>query len=668
MGAFFASVQVRAGERPLAPLVAALTAAAAGMTLLDPGSDEPADRTVFVLPPDAGGWVALYDEAAAGAEGGLATLAALASESLSVPAFSAMVHDSDVLYLELFDRRKCIDRYDSHPGYFGERVSKKKRQALVGSPDKWTPLLAAGHTQDELRAAWSAEDLFAERTLARTCELVGCDPARAAVGFRYVDPARLPEGTFVLRWRQHARPAYEREADGPPRLEWPLADRPVAVSLAVGDELRLGVTARNAGGAGRGVAVVSWGSALERGLVSITRFELVVGNVLAGAKHDMLDAAAGRSETGELLRLTNRPQQILPAGPAGGPENAWQPGADVHEAMAALARANVHVNVVGRVLAPGDGELFVALAPDENREAGACVARHALSLDPAFPRPLRARNLDDMPGGGSHLLRPLAGDRFLVGTAAVDAPRETGVALAADALAAALGLIGAVGGATVATFHRGPGRRPKTGRGKAATMLRGKRLSSLLQAMRDELTVELSVSSGAGIEGDAPPAFDGAWGVSFGTGVLPSSEGDRVPTLHLYADALALGEDRARRLRDAWSAILERAVCAGGPQAVLYRSGSSSGGIHASPYETATGAPYGLATARTWLGRWLRTPGNDRLWLGPALAAHLDGEARSALASVAQIGERGGLLTVELRRRADVRALEEALACLLPTA
>ena len=102
MGAFFTNVQVRAGTAALDPLLEALRAGADadGIDEFEAGNEP--DRTILVLPPDEGGWVAIYDQRTESQEmEPLEALGKLASKALGVPAFSVLVHDSDVLDLRL---------------------------------------------------------------------------------------------------------------------------------------------------------------------------------------------------------------------------------------------------------------------------------------------------------------------------------------------------------------------------------------------------------------------------------------------------------------------------------------------------------------------------------------------------------------------------------------
>ncbi|MCZ7679238.1 MAG: hypothetical protein M5U28_10975 [Sandaracinaceae bacterium] len=111
-------------------------------------------------------------------------------------------------------------------------------------------------------------------------------------------------------------------------------------------------------------------------------------------------------------------------------------------------------------------------------------------------------------------------------------------------------------------------------------------------------------------------------------------EEERAPALGLYADVSVIGEEKARGLREAWSAIAERAIADGAAaQAVLLRSGwtPSIATLQQTAYELVCGIDPPVTTLRAWVRRWVRVPGNDRLWLGRELASRVTGEVRAAL-------------------------------------
>src|SRR5687768_13393495 len=107
MGAFFTNVQVHTGGRDAEAVRADLAAVvrravlAEGFAEVTDGSDE-SDRLVLVGPVGAGPWVAVFDEDTEDQdERALARLARTLSAAVGGFAVGVLVHDSDVLRLEL---------------------------------------------------------------------------------------------------------------------------------------------------------------------------------------------------------------------------------------------------------------------------------------------------------------------------------------------------------------------------------------------------------------------------------------------------------------------------------------------------------------------------------------------------------------------------------------
>jgi hypothetical protein len=669
MGSFFTNVQVRGAS--IEPLIDAIRASArdAGLDEVGGGSSDPVpDRVVHVLPPDAGGWIAVYDEATESQDvATLEALGTLASRALDTHAFSVLVHDSDVLDLRLYERGARIDRYDSCPGYFGDRPSKRAKEEAAGQPDRWRPLLIEGASVDDLRAAWTG-GLHAEAVLARTCELVGCDSSRAFMAHRYLGDLGVPDGALKLAFRSRVRPQYERAAEGPPSLEAAAYPGDAPLRQAIGDALRVGFSTRNVGGASTGLSVVVWGSALDAQLVELDRFEVLIGDVMSGARHEHVTPEATRSTTGQALRVARLPDRAIPAGSAA--TMSFGPGVDVTKLMQAMQASTVHVNVLGRVVKEGEGELHVALVPDANRE-GAGATQVRLAIDPPLPRPLRAGTMERFGGNVSHALRPLQGDRYLGVLVSFAVDRRESALVAREALTRALAVLGTGGYVQRATYHRAPAKRPGAGAGQVKTLLSGKRFEGLVDSMRDELAVMLEVRPTKATFDEEHGPIAASWGVAFGTGVIAMQDDERAPVLALFADTSSLESSTVHGLSEAWSKLVDEVAARDALlQATLFRSGWAPGmaGIGETPYESACDIDIFVVTLRQWSARWVRVPGNDRLWLGASLAAQLDAGARERLASIADVRDLGAGWRIALHAPSSAAALEEAIAALLPSA
>ncbi len=664
MGAFFSNVQVRTDRVGFEKIVAELRADAASRDMSEVDEAGDPDRTVLVVPPGAGGFVSVYDEATESQDARvLDALGALVSRAAEGSAFTVLVHDSDVLALTLFASGEVVDRYDSNPGYFG----KKRKKRVERRVDAWVPLLRSGVSALDLDAVLADEDLFAEATLVKVCELVGCEPSRASTGQEYLsrDPSPLPDGTVTLRLRSRTRPAYETPPEGAPRFEAHMPYGPATQALAEGDELRLGFAVKNAGGASRGLTITVWGSAIDAGLVEVERFETVFGNVLEGARHVVHSPERLRSASGESLFVLHLPQQELVAG---SPMTSFAPGMDVRKMMSASMRSRVHVNVTGRVVQAGKGTLFGGFVPHAAREQGAHAGQYDLTVDPRFARPLRCAAADAMRGGSSHLLRPLAGTKYLVAMASIDAPRADAARFAARALERMLEIQGTGGNASTVVYRKPSGdemQRPRSGAGKVTTLLRGKRRDTLTVAMGEEALVDVTVREGPAFDPETGPNL-GLWGLSFGASVLGDRDDARVGALTVWLDADAAGEARTCEVRTMLLGLLDEIMRADGVQASLFRCGATAPAL-SSAYEDACGVHHDVRTVRSYVRRWLRVPGNDMVWLGPSLLSHLPDAATSALEAIATVAPCGPAMRIGLSDAKHVPLFEEALAALLPT-
>lgn len=366
MGASFANVQVRlAGDAAEGRVMAALRSLLVTPESSEVGSEAEADRTIALA--RSGNWVVVYDELSDQLVGyELEALAKGLSAALEAPAVTALVSDSDVLLMELFERGKRVASFDSNPAVSGRRRTKLKL-------DKWKTHLAPGHEASELAAVFAEKQLFAERTLENAAPLLGMDPQRACLGYRYQreetpsdsEPTSRRDGGLVLHLRQTKRPEYERLGTEPPHFV--PASWSNELVMAVGQEFQEGFSVRNEQRASRGLSIVLRGPALEDGLVRLRHAQLVVGEV---AKQTEFPEApfTERSDQGGRIWVADFPELEIPAGP---PSAAFEAELIPTAAcLAAMYRAQIHANIYGDAVAVGAGELQIAFVPHEARETG----------------------------------------------------------------------------------------------------------------------------------------------------------------------------------------------------------------------------------------------------------------------------------------------------------
>lgn len=408
-----------------------------------------------------------------------------------------------------------------------------------------------------------------------------------------------------------------------------------------------------------GLDLVAWGSALEQGLLELTRVELLVGALGPDNMHRILALEPRKGTRGEALAMRSLPDLALPANVSLG---AVATNLPQHQGVNLRFDVQVHANVVGRALREGAGELFFAFAPRENRERGSAQKRFAVTVEAATERPLRFVG-DTEHTTSSHLLRPLRGSRYLNLLAHFDGPRADVVPLVHELLSGVTARFGDEGRTETAIYPSAARARTRSGRGKAAAMLRPERLAPVFSAMETAASVEIR----AALPDPTPPLV--LWSLGVGSSVLGDRAEERLTAVAVSCHAEHLGEPQALALRDAWCALVDGAFARRGVQAVVYRADERIySPSSCTAYERATGAAEQMSTVRSWAQRWLRLPGNDRLWLGPTLAAHLGPSERAALEEIGTLRPCAEGWAFALRERALVPALERALASLLPTA
>lgn len=674
MGSFFTGIHIRRGAKSSVETIESTLDKLAKKSGLERCVDDAPkiDRTVIIRAAD-GPWIHVYDEATEDQDSDkLDALGEAFSESTQSSVVSVLVHDSDVLLLGLFEKGKKVDQYDSHPEYFtGLEPSKKARERAAGKPKFWKHLLAAGVLPEKLAEIWREEKLFAEQTLAQVAQCLDCPVGRLSVGFNYLEKDKIPGSELrVLRYALKKRPAHERVADGPPRFTSNISTEFAAVTprheLAVGDELRIGITCTNAGGVGEGISIRIWGDALEKGLVEITALELLIGNPLQGSKHQHLVPTVIADSRGKVWKADA--VTPIPAGIRGGLASLTG-DVDWRAIQQVMFQAQVHVNVVGIVKAPGQGRLHAALFPLHGAEEQAYVGRNDLAIDPPLYRPLRADSTD--PGdGGSIMLRPLSQREKLVAMVVYGVDQAKASKHAMHAFERMLAVCPSVERFESAIFYAQESRRPATGRLKTKNLAKEKRWADIIAAAQKERQVTLEPVFDPDKD-DAPDAS--GFGFAFGRAMEASftRKGKETAALLLWVHVDGLADTWVQSIRATIRAIIEDAMTnLGGLQGFLTRWGLANSTLDMTLYEQAVGIQGSESMLRAWSERYLRAIGNDTLWLGPELRKHIDQSTEDGLAALGHFTDAGRYVCIELVNddNEGVMRLEKHLAALLPTA
>ena len=628
MGSFLASAHLKTDNRD--KVVERLTRRMAKRGLHPCDDPAQAERTLIVHV--GGGWTSIYDNQEDQEELGKSLLKL--TRKLDVVGFSVLVHDSDVLMLELVQNGKSVDQFDSWPGYFSGKAPKVKPKSHVRA---WLGCFPG--QEDALDEVFRNKAVFADAALSPLSTATGVPLHCLNTSARYLLQDGLLEGYVALHFRSVKSAASAEAPGGPPRLctEWELVaekhgvampDNAVqAVQVAEHGTIELHLSTRNVGGAGQGlrVEVVDPG-----GHVDWTH-----ARVLLGDPRKQQAVVVPLVPTGQGWAVTlaeaDLPQGIPTGGSGLAPHNMLQ-------RMHAQFATTVHASAIGQARTAGEGHATLRIVPLTGTGTHQDLPYTVMST---AQRPLRAP-ADLHPT----MLDALTRSDLVVGFVAL--PPE-GLPAALQAIAEAIapwvphnGKVTTVRHATAGTGLLGQLTavgRPKISTGSAARFFQGKRWSALGAHLSD---------GGAQVEvewGRDPEALPVR--LMAGRGYFPSAQDQGV---------ISVGVPASDGAQDALSKAIG-AICGSGPvlQAFVTRWGECAA-PDATPYEQACGVHGQCTLSRRWLGRWLRGLGQGTLWLGPELHAVV-GVLEDGVAV-------GGAVRLDVDNTA---AMEARLAVVLPS-
>jgi hypothetical protein len=191
MGSSFANLQVRVGvDGPEASLIQVREAVHRWMVdqgFLPAEAEEPT-RSVLIGVDPGRRWINVYDSAIDQFDiESLQGLGGSLSMATETPVVGVLVFDSDVAGYVLFDGGQEIDWLTDRPGSFEEMLGPTNDDD--GDVRRWKPVLPSGvdpqSFEQALRGDGSEDDVFADHRAADALALLGMDPDRATVGYRY---------------------------------------------------------------------------------------------------------------------------------------------------------------------------------------------------------------------------------------------------------------------------------------------------------------------------------------------------------------------------------------------------------------------------------------------------------------------------------------------------
>lgn len=139
-------------------------------------------------------YTVVFDAGAEVQDGSNAALARDLSSEFRCPAIAVTVHDDSVLYLEVFEGGRGVDRYDSSPGYFTWDGEGEPPDPEGGNADELVRIVGTGDgasVEEILRGEYVFEN---ERHRALV-EALGLPPLSHRTGYQYLADGEYPPGT-----------------------------------------------------------------------------------------------------------------------------------------------------------------------------------------------------------------------------------------------------------------------------------------------------------------------------------------------------------------------------------------------------------------------------------------------------------------------------------------
>jgi hypothetical protein len=363
MGAFFTNLLVRCADAPSEraqhAVEQAIRAYMGSQGLTEAAAGEVATRVVLVA-AQPGPWISIYDSATESQDVSLLdelgkALSARAAEVV----LTVLVHDSDVLDLRLFRAEKRIDAFSNWPGYFAARPKPRDplRTGRAQRRAAWSPLLVKDHRVDEIETAW-ASGKAPEEILTTMAPLVGWDARFVNAGFSSITPA-IRAASTELRFRMAGA---ARSGARPPA--WGHEGGDASVTASAGDPFVVMMVAHNVGGPMKGVSIVVWGEAVERGIVTVSSVRAVVGSPAhpGHAQAQLVESDGLRVATLHDVSLPegyDSPAAALAAA-AGAPE----------EGLDRWLRTRFEIDCDAVAVKRGEADLHLGLVPLQNPERG----------------------------------------------------------------------------------------------------------------------------------------------------------------------------------------------------------------------------------------------------------------------------------------------------------
>jgi len=329
-----------------------------------------AKRRIYVAQKGSGHWRLVLDSSTSSQDpAALDESGEMLSEASRCPVMSFLVHDDDFLETKLFRDGGLQACLHSWPGYF----EGKPRTTPTGDFSAWADLLPPHNTIADFRQAWIPLEPVGNilPLLGRVAHVLAMEPESCRLSSDSL-PVDWTTQFKILDFQKSSSAVAAIDDLATPGLGYE-GGIATTTKLRQGDTSTLFAIAHSTGQTCTGLRVLVWGSALDSPLVAVNRVALTVGTEPTVT----VELQDGLSDEGKLLSATLR-DLILPAGYPGPAEAFVRAEQDLELGMKLWLSSRVSVELDIRAIAPGAGDLRLAVEPLDHAGGMAHWTTHIL--------------------------------------------------------------------------------------------------------------------------------------------------------------------------------------------------------------------------------------------------------------------------------------------------
>ena len=618
------------------------------------GEAKDSDRTVFVGPLGDAPWLTIFDS-----QGDLRELAQRVSAAINGTAVFINLLDSDIVHLRRYSDGELVDDYCNAPhlydGYgpdpdwlpdWGDMTEEELKAATRGDLASWRDLLISGTDLSVLREIWDSEPVFADDILWASTDALAMNKDDIFTDF-WFDAEKYTQLNFRLKEPR----LYEVKAEGPPKLVL-LHGSVESNEVYVGQQLDLPILVQNDGGADTGIDIIVWGTALGNKMIELLKVQV----------WKMTDSEALKEMTFTTQKEIDKGQEEMPLyvaslddfevpqGISSGAEVMSQRGVDFHKVYEAIAQTQFQVRVLCNIESVCSGELFIAIAPQNNKEAEQVVYRAYIKALPMPRKPLRYH--DAQKPIHPINLRKLETPSHLFALISLGTGQEQSAEVVANEIEMWVTEIASNDTDSFSTYLRMDlDLHHKSDNISTLDIPGSPYWKELREALGNCMNFLIKSRTASAIY-DANTLF------------MQNSNTELAPQLMFRYSTVGMDKVEFEAINKWLQGMVNRIMTkASVLQAIVGRwEWHDTMDVNMTPYEIACGIGGQCTTARFWCMRFLRGV-TEQLWLGPNLLTQLGGTKR--LSSIATVTPCGDGVHITLNEESTLNELEKALECVL---